>query len=146
MKRNILLSGIAVVAFAVAATAHEGVKNQVVKARMDGMAKLASNMKILGQMAKGVIEFDADQAQQAALGISEEAAKIPVLFEADETDPKSEALPVIWESYSDFIAKSDALVNVATDISKSITEKTDLVPAMASIGGSCSACHKVYRQ
>ena len=131
---------------ATAALAHDGVKNPAVKARMEAMGLIGANTKILGQMAKGEIAFDADKARAAAATIAEQAERAPALFEANETDPKSEALPAIWENFADFTAKAGALQMATTTAAQAIAGPADLGPQLGQIGGTCKACHSKYRE
>ena len=85
--------------FATGALAHQGVKNAAVKARMDAMSAIGKDMKVLGGMAKGEAPFDEKVAQMAVSSIADHAAKTFELFEANETDPKSEAKPAIWGDF-----------------------------------------------
>ncbi|WP_299755691.1 cytochrome c [uncultured Boseongicola sp.] len=132
--------------FAGAAFAHSGVKNAAVKARMDAMSGIGAEMKILGTMAKGVTVFDQTAARAAAAGIAKHAAGTPVLFEADEDDPKSEAKAEIWTNFDDFVKKSQNLEGIAAGLSTTIASEADLGIAMKSLGASCHACHKAYRE
>lgn len=134
------------VALAGAALAHTGVQNAAVLARMDAMKGIGEATKVLGQMAKGGVPFDADAARAAAARIAVHAAETPALFEARETDPKSEALPAIWDSFDDFTAKSIALETLAAGLATSIATPQDLTAGMAALGASCKACHSEYRQ
>ena len=145
MRRPIALTAITVT-LAGAAFAHTGVKNAAVKARMDGMSAIAAEMKTLGQMAKGAIAFDAGMAKAAAANIAKHAAETPTLFEAEEDDPKSEAKAEIWENFADFTAKSDRLEALALELSLGIAVESDLATAMKSLGATCQACHKDYRE
>lgn len=129
-----------------AALAHQGVQNAAVKARMDGMSAIGANMKTLGAMAKGQVAFDAGQAKEAAAAVAQEAARIPSLFEVQETDPKSEALPVIWSEFDRFTAIADDLEAAAIVAASALNGPEDLGPALKAIGGQCSACHKAYRE
>ena len=128
------------------ALAHEGVKNSVVMARMNGMTSIAKDMKIIGNMAKGIEQFDATKVRHALEAVAAEAAKTPELFEANEDDPKSEARPEIWSNYEDFTAKAIELESVANQLIPTIANKDDLRPAMRKLAESCSSCHKVYRE
>lgn len=127
----------------VAAVAHGGVENEVVKARMDAMKEIGGAMKVLGTMAKGAIEFDAVAAQAAVDAVADQSAMVPVLFEAQETDPMSEAKPEIWANWDDFVAKSNALNAAATSVS--ITDASSIPAALGAMGGSCKDCHTDYR-
>ena len=138
----------AILAFgaATAALAHSGVQNAAVKARMDGMSAIGENLKIIGLMAKGETAFDADAARSAAAEIARHASETPALFEAQEEDPKSEALPSFWENFDDFTTKANAMEKVALGLSTSIQAADDLGLAMDALGGTCKACHSQYRQ
>ena len=113
---------------------------------MDGMSAIAENMKTLGQMAKGATEFDAAMARSAAATIAEHASATPGLFEANETDPKSEARPEIWTNFEDFAAKATELEAIATGFSTSINEPSDFNAAMGALGANCKSCHSVHRE
>ena len=140
MKRIVFLAAMMA---ATSALAHQGVKNPAVKARMHGMMQIGAATKTLGEMAKGTQTFDAAAATAAMSQIRDEAARIETLFEAEESDPKSEALPGIWSNFADFTAKAQALGNAA---SGEIASLDDVKAALPKIGATCSACHKVYRQ
>ena len=142
MKR---LFGFALALTATAALAHEGVKNPSVMARMHGMKTIGSETKVLGEMAKGATPFDATRAQTAAATLAGEAARIEELFKAREDDPKSEALPAVWEDFSDFTAKAKTL-KIAAEAAEDVLTVEQLQTAVRDIGATCSECHKVYRQ
>ncbi|WP_299147286.1 cytochrome c [uncultured Tateyamaria sp.] len=127
------------------ALAHSGVKNAAVMQRMIGMSDISENMKIIGDMAKRQTPFDGEAARAAAVAIAGYAAQTPELFAAFEMDPKSEAKPDIWDNFDDFRAKSMHMQNVAMDLSTSMRQPEDLVPALAALGETCRACHKAYR-
>ncbi|MGV6850215.1 MAG: c-type cytochrome [Marinibacterium sp.] len=145
MKPTLTLTAALLIA-ATAALAHSGVKNPAVKARMAAMSAIGDATKILGQMAKGQTAFDAATARAAAQTIAEHAATTPDLFEAPETDPKSEALPVIWTKYEDFTAKALELHKVAEGLAETIQTPEDLRAGLGQLGGACKSCHSVYRQ
>ena len=129
-----------------AALAHSGVQNPTVKTRMDAMSVIGKNTKVLGTMAKGEVAFDAPTAQAAAAAIASHAAQIADVFRDPATDPKSEALPAIWQSYDDFSAKADELERAASDAAQGLATPGDLAPALAAIGGTCKSCHQTYRK
>ena len=144
MKRSLTLCVICLVASA--AFAHEGVKNPAVKARMDSMSAIADNMKTLGTMAKGQIDFDAAIARAAATKIAGHAAETPTLFEPQETDPKSEALPAIWANFDDFSVKARELETIAQNVSVTLSTPDDLKAALGQMGATCKSCHSAYRE
>lgn len=144
--KSTLLTPAALIGMSALAFAHSGVENPAVMARMHGMDTISSGMKQIGEMAKGQRPFDAEQARGAMREISRHAAQVPALFEAPETDPKSEALPAIWESYDDFTAKAKALEDLARAQAGSVATKDDLVTAAGQIAKTCNACHDRYRE
>ena len=143
--KSLKISALLVLA-ASAAVAHDGVQNATVKARMDAMSAIATNMKTLGKMAKGVTEFDAAEAQNAVGAIAGHAANTPALFKHYETDPKSEAKANIWDDYEGFTQKAVDLERVALELRPSLQEANDVGAALRLLGASCKSCHAVYRE
>ena len=128
------------------ALAHDGVQNPAVMARMEGMSGIAQSMKTLGQMSKGALDFDADIARKAAESAAQHAAMIPDLFAEPEDDPKSEALPAIWENFDRFSALAADLENAALTAAQTISAPGDLKAAMQSLGATCKSCHSEFRK
>lgn len=145
MKYRTLLA-LSLVLSAGLATAHTNVQNSAVKARMAAMSVIGDEMKTLGMMAKGATPFDGAAARNAAKSIEAQANATPDLFRAQEDDPKSEAKDTIWSNFDDFTAKSKALESAAANAAQSLQSEADLGPAMAALGGTCKACHSVYRE
>ena len=143
MRQTVL--PVALILSAATALAHEGVQNPAVKARMDLMGQIAAETKVIGDMAKGTAPFDPARARAAALAMAEHAARVPALFKAPEDDPKSEALPAIWDDFADFTRKNDAMADAARAASGLETE-ADLRAALVVLGDACAACHKDYRE
>ena len=142
MKKYI---AIALIGTGTAAVAHSGVKDPDVMNRMMGMSELSKQMKVIGSMAKGQAEFDADAVNVALAKISEEASYIPSLFENEATDPKSEALPAIWENWDTFTARAAELEDLTGGLAGTIHTSADLGPAVGQIGKACGACHSDFR-
>ncbi len=134
------------VAFAAGHVETEG----AVKARKAHMQLFAFELGILGNMAKGAIDFDADLAQRAASNMS-------ALAMVDATDfwpagsssadiEGTKALPVIMEDNAGFM-KIFADLETATAALAADTSSLDAVRAgLGPIGGACGACHKAYRE
>lgn len=146
MTRIILPITLAALCVSTLAVAHTGVQNAAVMARMESMKITQDNTKILGAMTKGDLTFDAATARAAADRIATEAARTVTLFTPRETDPKSEALPLIWDQFDDFTDKSDALQAVAEALSASLETEEQLRAGFGRIGAACKACHEVYRE
>jgi cytochrome c556 len=131
---------------AAAAFAHQGVQNEAVKARMHSMTLLDKDLKMLISMAKGELPMDAPAAQEAIYRIETGTPDITVLFKAPENDPKSEALPAIWDEFDRFAALTRDLEQAAATAAPTIQDRPTLAQAIANIGGACRACHKRYRE
>jgi len=131
---------------ATTAIAHQNVENPVVKARMDAMSAIAADMKTLARVAKSTTPFDAEQVRLTVRSIADYASKTPDFFRAQEDDPVSEALALIWQDFDDFAAKSDDLRMLATELSTKISQQSDVSPAMLALGASCKSCHRKFRE
>lgn len=142
-KTTWMISTALAIAVSTAVIAHDGVTNSAAGARMDGMAVIAQNMKTIGGMAQGQIAFDTNAAQAAIDAIASQAANVPALFKADETDPKSKASATIWTNWGDFTQKAAALKTTADGVD--VSSAASLGQAMGGLGGSCKSCHKSYR-
>jgi cytochrome c556 len=125
------------------ALATEGVKDPQVKARVELMDTIGASTKTLGEMASGKVPFDATAAATAKAALASAAAQIPAAFEPQATDPVSKAKAEIWTNWSDFTAKSEALLTAAEVIDVGSQETTGA--GMGKIGEACKACHSAYR-
>ena len=125
------------------AFAHEGVKNPAVKARMILMKEVKTSFGQIGQMAKGAVAFDAQNAQAAKARLLKASQAVVDKFQANETDPLSQAAPAIWKNWDDFVAKSTAL-EAAIEV-LDVSDLATLRGGMRAIGGECMACHKAYK-
>lgn len=136
----------ALIAFGTAALAHGGVKDKDVMARMEVMKAIGDQVKVIGTMGKGERAFDADAANAALTELAVHSAQIAPLFETPAQDPKSEALPIIWEQWDDFAALAMDTEQTASALAGTITTEDDLRPALGRIGRTCKACHSTYRE
>lgn len=137
------IATVGIILTASAALAHSGVKDPNVMARMNLMGEVKDNMGVLGGMAKGKMAFDADKAAMAKAGLIANAQAIPAAFEINAMDPKSEALPAIWENWEDFVTKASAMETAVGTLDVSSAEA--IQGGLRSVGGSCGGCHKSYR-
>lgn len=135
MKRALVTAGLA----------HQGVQNPAVLARMEGMSAMADHVEVIGTMARGIAPFDAAAANAALAGIAGEANRIVDLFEQPETDPRSEARPLIWENYADFGTRAMELELAAVQLTGSVENRESLAIALRRVGALCSGCHEDYR-
>lgn len=129
-----------------AALAHGGVKDKNVMARMVVMKNIGDQMKIIGTMAKGAAAFDADTANAALSEIAVQSAQITPLFKTPATDPKSEALPLVWQDWDSFARRARDARAVAERLAGSVQTKADLGPVMGQLGQTCKSCHSRFKQ
>ncbi len=126
------------------ATIHaHSVDNPAVQKRMDVMKEIKGAMGVLGSMAKGAIAFDAAAAGAAQNTLIKQSGMVATTFEANETDPKSEALPAIWENWDTFVEMADDLTFAAEGLDT--TSLDGMRGGLGNIGASCGACHKKFR-
>ena len=121
------------------------VESEAVKARTKAMSEISDNMRVLGLMLKGQVDFDLVSAKSAIQNIEKLAAKTPTLFEIEAVDPHAEAKPEIWSNYEDFVEKALTLQTVATAASRSLVSEEGLKDVIMSMGKTCKSCHSLYR-
>ena len=121
------------------------VESEAVKARTKAMSEISDNMRNLGLMLRGQVDFDLVSAKSAIQNIEKLAAKTPTLFEIEAVDPHAEAKPEIWSNYEDFVEKALTLQTVATAASRSLVSEEGLKDVIMSMGKTCKSCHSLYR-
>ena len=124
--------------------AHNGVKDPIVIKRMKLMSSMADNTKVLGQMIKKRIPFDAELAMEALTSIGDLAKATPAAFEINASDPKTGAKQIIWDEFKDFSELANQLADIAA--TNSISTYDDLRPVLMQTARSCKACHSKYRK
>ncbi len=131
------------------AASHANVDGAI-KARQGHMDLYAFNLGLLGNMAKGEVEYDAAAAQSAAdslaaLAVLDQSRYWPMGSSTADSD-KTRALPDIWKDGSDIGDKAKALVDATTAMSANASSLDGVRAGMNALGGACGACHKAYRQ
>tara|TARA_B100000900_G_scaffold314644_1_gene273522 strand:+ start:1457 stop:1825 length:369 start_codon:yes stop_codon:yes gene_type:complete len=122
------------------------VKDKNVKERMMVMKEMAGNTKIIGQMLKGKTSFDANQVKLALERLSALSLETPKVFTINATDPKSEAMPNIWDEFDEFTKLSKDLAETSIVLANSVATIEDLRPALKKVSSGCKACHSRYRE
>ena len=124
------------------ADAHKGATG-VVKQRMDAMKDM---QKALNAMLSGKQAMD----RAAAIGLAEtirdqSGVHMAELFPDGSLNHPSEALPKVWENWSDFRAEADELERAADALARSRTDG-DASAQFKRVAASCKSCHKAYRK
>ena len=121
-----------------------------VKARKAQMTLYAFNLGLLGGMAKGKIDYDAEKAQAAASGIAAVASLDASRMWLPGTDntaiENTRALPAIWADGSDVGVKAQEFSAAVAAMDAAAGQGLEaLQGAMGGLGGACGSCHKAYR-
>ena len=129
------------------ANAHKGATG-IVKERMDFMKSMGKATKGIGDMFKGKDPYDEKAIVAHAKTISEKSTQLLDHFPEGSLKHPSEALPVIWESWSEFEqinkrleAESAKFVETAKN-----GDKREIRAQFARMGKVCKACHEDFRK
>ncbi len=121
-----------------------------VKARQAHMSLLQHNLALLGNMAKGAVEFNAEDAKAAAEGLHLLASIDQRTYWTEGTSSDemegSRALPAVWTGMDDFNAKIEALETATAAMAEAAGSLDGIRVNMNAVGGACGACHQTYRQ
>jgi len=110
----------------------------------------AFNLGVLGGMAQGRMDYDAEAAQQAADHLFHLTRSNNLAMWPEGSDNASventRALPAIWENLEDFAQRYGALQTGAEAMQAAAgTDLASLQGALGGLGGACGACHDSYR-
>jgi cytochrome c556 len=86
--------------------------------------------------------------QRAAQAIALSAAQIPRLFPKGSTDPRSRALPAIWDHWDKFVQLANQLQDQATSLSNAAGSGQDekLQDKANKMFATCKSCHEQFRR
>ena len=153
MLKNIALAtaGLAIAATTVFAASHAGPFDGAIKARKSHMQLYGHNLGVLGAMAQGKVDYDAEAASAAANNLVALAAMSQGSYWPQGSDAGSvegtRALAAIWEDFPGVMAQIGNLQAATAGMQAAAGDGLEsLQGAMGPIGGVCGACHKAYRQ
>lgn len=125
---------------------------KAINARQAHMQLNSFNLGLLGAMAKGEIDYDAEAAQAAADNLAALSLMDETRYWLEGTEmetlgkEKTEALKAIWSDDSEIGDRQDRLAGAASDMADAAGGGLDsLRGAMAPLGKACGACHEDYR-
>jgi cytochrome c556 len=121
-----------------------------VQARQGQFQIMALNIGVLANMARGNAEYDATAATAAANNLVAISTLDQSFHWPEGTDNVSlvgtRALPEIWDNLPDVIEKWQAFGAAAEGLAAVAGDGlAPMQAALGPVGGSCSACHDVYR-
>ena len=132
---------------AAAATAQDF--SMQIDARQGQFKIMALNLGVLGGMARGEIDYDAEAAQRAADTIVAISSVDQSLLWPEGSDnfalDTTRAEPSIWEDNADFLAKWTQMGEAAVAMQQAAADPDALGGALRQLGGSCGACHDAHR-
>lgn len=152
--RKVLLSAASLLfAATVFAPATAGDFDRQIKARQAFMQIYAFNLGILGGMAKGDIDYNAELAQASANNLLAAAkmsngAMWPQGSDMDAAGNEglTWAKAVIWSSFPEVGEKHQALTDAATKMAAEAGNGVDAIRAnIGAVGAGCSGCHDSFR-
>lgn len=123
-----------------------------IKARQATMTLYAFNISLLGEMAKGKIEYDAAAAGAAAASLAkltttDQSRMWPMGSDNETLGDATAALPAIWQSGSKAGAIGGDLAKAAAALDGAAGQGLDVLRgAIGPVGKACKACHKDYRK
>ena len=125
--------------------AHEGATG-ITKQRMDAMESMARAIKAIRRSLEG--NRDSAAIQIEAGRIREMAVRIPEWFPPGSDAKPTDALPAVWQRWTDFQARATQLEQesaklVAVAASGDIK---NIAVQFRVVGQICSACHTDYRR
>jgi len=149
-KISLVFAGLAAAATTAFAASHAGPNAGAIDARQSHMKLYAHNLGVLGGMARGKAEYDADAASTAAANLAALASMSQQGYWPQGSDnfedDSTRALPALWTDFAgaakfggDLAMASKNLASVAGNGLEA------LQGAMGPVGGACSGCHKAYR-
>ncbi|MGI9417958.1 MAG: c-type cytochrome [Geminicoccaceae bacterium] len=130
------------------ALAHSGATG-VMKERMDLMKGMGDAMKVMGAMFKNEAPFEPAIVAEKASFLRDHAGSIGKLTPEGSNDHPSEALPAIWQAWSDYVASADELAEESAKLAAIAGDGADLDEARAQylkLGKTCGSCHDRFRK
>ena len=121
-----------------------------IKARKAHMQLYSHHLGILGDMAKGKTDYNAE----LAASVAGDLAKLTTLMQAsywpagsdNSNNPNTRLLPKAWDNMNDIIKISQDLGGAAATLASAAGNGVEaLQGAIGPVGQSCGACHKPYR-
>lgn len=141
MIRSLVVAGI----LALGATAVFA-QGDVIAQRKALMKSVGGHSGEVGKMLRGEAAYDQAKVTAALNAFVDAAAKTPTLFPADsKTGGETAALPKIWETNADFVAKAAKWGEDSKAALASIKDADTLKANWPSVGRDCGACHNDYR-
>lgn len=130
----------------------EGPHDKAIKARQAMFQLYSFSAGVLGAMAKGEMDYNAELAQEMADNLNAAANLGQSAFwpaGSDNSNPenmKTRALPKIWETFPAIGENAQELKDAVAVLAAEAGNGADaLRSSMGAVGKSCKGCHDEYR-
>ncbi|WP_194755374.1 c-type cytochrome [Aliidiomarina indica] len=144
----IAITGLGITANHAAASAFT-TASDAVEYRQKAFSLIRENFAYMSGMVRGERDYDADAFKQRAQALYH-LSYIP--FEAfsgagENVTANSDALPVIWENWSDFEAKRDTFQAAVKELVNAAASENmrEIRPKFMDTARGCQQCHQGYR-
>jgi len=122
-------------------------QSDVVKQRQDLMKQMGAQTRTIGGMLRGQESFDLAKVQASLKVLADNSQKAGPLFpENSKDDPKTEALPSIWQNPDKFQAIRSKLHQDAETAMNTIKDEATFKAEMPKVIQNCGACHNEFRK
>lgn len=122
--------------------------NAAVAARHFQMQMVGYHIGILGAIAKGEMEYSAEQVDAAAHNLAHLARMEQATLWVEGTEQgaadKSRAKAEIWQKPDEFDAKFEALAEASMAL-VGAADAAAVGAGMGKLGGTCKDCHETFR-
>ncbi|GGL80040.1 c-type cytochrome [Wenxinia marina] len=150
MRKLTILSAAVILSGGVA-LAQQDPLEAAVEARQSHMELQGMMVGVLGGMARGNMEYDAETAQAAADNLAALASMSHRFYWPEGTAAgeieDSRALPAIWENPEEFQAHVDQLDEAAAGLVQVAGDGLEAMQAgLGPVGQACGSCHEDFRQ
>ena len=137
-----------VVSFISSVDAHSGAKG-VVKERMELMKGMGDAMKVMGAMFKSEAPFEPAIVAEKAASLAKHARMLPDMTPEGSNDHPSEALPVIWQQWDDYVTSAAKLADEGEKlvvIARRGGDLTETRTQFINVSKTCGTCHDRFRK
>jgi len=142
MKRIVFVAGLLALGVTAAIA-----QSDVVRQRQDLMKQMGAQTRSIGGMLRGQEAFDLAKVQASLKVFSDNSEKVGALFpENSKDDPKTEALPAIWQNKEKFNSIRSKLHQDAQTAMTSIKDEASFKAEMPKVLQNCGGCHNEFRK
>jgi cytochrome c556 len=136
------------IAGAVWATQQSEEEQALIKYRQTLMTGLRASMASIGDILKFRMPYSTKHIEVHARNIHTYASLIPDAFEQKLAEGLTDAQPVVWDSWDDFVAKAKALEEASAKLAEAAKggEVREVMPHVQGVGDACRGCHNTYRK